>query len=370
MSISLTPADVTRLLKDRSPESRTVTAEKVAAQYGASSLTEGERALAEAIFRVMVRDAEVRVREALSVHLKESPLVPNDIALSLAKDVDSVALPILRYSEVLSDADLIEIVRSQQPSKQIAIAGRRAVSAEVADALVDTENTEAVAILVSNDGADLSEKSLEKVVRNYGGEERIQTGLVHRASLPVTVVERLIAMVSESLREELLSRECLQDGVITDVMTQVRERATVGLATDYEDVQRLVMHLRANNRLTPSFILRALCTGQLVLFDECISQLAGIPIVNARQLIYDQGALGFKAVYEKTGLPAGLFAAFEVAVRVAMETEYDGSDRDRERYVRRMIERILTQFEAMGADNLEYLMARLNQMTGSVAALH
>ena len=80
--------------------------------------------MAEDIFRIMGKDTEVRVREALSQNLKEKPNVPHDIAVSLAKDVDSVSLPVLQFSEVLSDADLIEIVRSQDPAKPVAIAQR------------------------------------------------------------------------------------------------------------------------------------------------------------------------------------------------------------------------------------------------------
>ena len=58
----------------------------------------------------MIKDAEVRVREALAQNLKENPDLPHDVALSLAQDVDQVALPILQFSDVLTDDDLIEII--------------------------------------------------------------------------------------------------------------------------------------------------------------------------------------------------------------------------------------------------------------------
>ena len=108
--------------------------------------------MAEDIFRIMGKDTEVRVREALSQNLKENPNVPHDIAVSLAKDVDSVSLPVLQFSEVLSDADLIEIVRSQDPAKPVAIAQRSSVSEFVSSVLVDTENSDVVMSLVSNEG--------------------------------------------------------------------------------------------------------------------------------------------------------------------------------------------------------------------------
>src|SRR3546814_12885196 len=76
--------------------------------------------------------------------------------------------------------------------------------------------------------------------------------------------------------------------------------------------------------------------------------LAKTPIVNARMLIHDPGPLGLRSLYLRANLPEKLFPAFRVAIDVARETHYDGGDRDRERYVSRMIERILTQYENVG----------------------
>ena len=121
---TLTEADVARLLDDPSTEHRVDTAKKMAQGFNEESLSASEREMAEDIFRLMIKDAEVRVREALAQTLKENPTVPHDIALKLANDVVSVALPMLQFSEVLSDTDLVEIVKSQDVSRQVAIAGQ------------------------------------------------------------------------------------------------------------------------------------------------------------------------------------------------------------------------------------------------------
>src|SRR4030067_1096960 len=95
MADILTQADVARLLSDPSAETRAETAAKIAAQFDGATLNEGERRLAEEIFRFMVRDAEVRVREALSRNLKSSRDLPHDVALALARDVASGGLAVL-----------------------------------------------------------------------------------------------------------------------------------------------------------------------------------------------------------------------------------------------------------------------------------
>ena len=65
-------------------------------------------------------------------------------------------------------------------------------------------------------------------------------------------------------------------------------------------------------------------------------------------------------------MPAALFAAFRCALDVARENQFDGGDLDRERYCRRMVERILTQYETMGvsfdASDLDYLLARIRKL--------
>src|SRR3954468_15712803 len=167
MTEHLTQRDVERLLADPSPQTRAEMAAKVAASLGSVSLTEGERKLAEGIVRVMARDAVERVRQALAENLKSSLSLPRDVALTLARDVEAVALPVLGASSVLTDDDLIELVRTGTLAKQTAIAGRPEVSADVADALVETAPESAVAALVANAGAEIRAESLGRVLDRF-----------------------------------------------------------------------------------------------------------------------------------------------------------------------------------------------------------
>lgn len=369
---SLTEEDVARLLDDQSEGARAETAAKIARDFGTESLTESERNMAKEIFRLMVKDAEVRVREALALNLKDNPLLPHDVAVSLAEDVDSVALPILQFSEVLTDADLIEIVRSQGTAKQVAIAGRESVSENLSDALVETGNEDAVTTLVSNEGAEIRLASLQKVVDEMGDCESIQDAMVHRPKLPLTISERLLTVVSDHLREKLVNRPELSDKMATDLILQTRERAVISLSNtgNVDELQKLIWQLSDNGRLTPSLVLRALCMGDMAFFESAVAELANISILNVRTLIHDGGEKGLKALYEKTGLPMTHFPAALAAVEVARETEYDGGVKDRERYSRRMMERILTQYGDLGVDfdsnDLEYLLAKMNEMPGEV----
>ena len=364
----LSHSDVAELLSDPSVAKREETARKIAADFDRGSLSDAEKKLAEEIFRLMVKDAEVRVREALANNLKSNPLVPRDVAVSLAMDVNSVALPILESSEVLTDEDLLEIIGEHDPDKQTAIAGRPSVSETVSDAIVDTQNEAVVSRLVSNPGAEISDGSLGKVVDTLGERSAIQDAMVRRPRLPVTVSERLVTLVSKNMMAEIESKIDLAPSAMTDLVLQIRERAILSLSFESgkEELERLVTQLRKKKRLTPSILLRSLCVGDLAFFEAGIAELAGISARNARELIHDDGGLGLRALAEKAGIQRKYFPAIRAAVDVARETQYDGGEHDRERYARRMIERILTQYGDLGvdleADDLDFLLRKMDAL--------
>jgi len=373
----LTMEDVNRLAKDPSPAARVGTVAKLAQQFNAASFSPAELTLAEQIFRVMVRDAEVRVREALSANLKHNPLLPHDVAVALAKDVDSVALPILSVSDVLTTEDLVQIVQSQgTPGRLDVIAGRKTVDASVAAAIVDLGSETVVAKLLANPGAEFAEPTLHKVIDKFGDSETIQDPLVHRNVLPVTVAERLVTRVAEHLREHLLATHKISPDVAIDLMMQSRERATVGLAMGVAEssLAALVSQLKDNNRLTGSLVLRAICMGNLRFFEHAVAALANIAVGNTRLLIHDAGGRGLSTVWAKGGLPASLFPAVQAALSVVVQTELDGRELDPERYSRRIIERVLTQYEKIGVefndDDLEYLLTRVNQLPAASLVVH
>jgi uncharacterized protein (DUF2336 family) len=372
MTGSLSQQDVARLVADPSSDVRAETTAKIAAQYDRKypRMTAAERKLAEEIFRKLAGDAEVLVREALSANLRATPDLPHDLALALAKDVDSVSLPILKYSEVLTDDDLIEIVRGKDAAaKQVAIAQRSKVSVAVADALIGTGNETAVARLVANEGAELTEGALERVLSDYNASDAVAESFSRRPCLPPAISEHLVSAMAKKLQSYLVNKHDLPADAAANLILQTRERATVSLLSRNatgNDLEELVFQIHVNGRLTPTLIIRALCVGDMPFFEAAIARLSGVPAKNARKLIHDGGDLGLRSIYEKARMPERLYGAVRAAVQILNEEEYDGGRNDRERFVARIIERLLTQFEdpssKMTQDDIDYLMNKLRQL--------
>jgi uncharacterized protein (DUF2336 family) len=362
MTSRLTPRDIEALLNNPAPDVRAGIASKVADEFARQMLSERERSIAEQILRIMVKDAADRVRAALAASLSHSQDVPHDVALALAQDVEAVSVPFLEQSNALSEKDLIAIIRASSAAKQQAIARRTEVSWSVSNALIDTGRRDVVRALVRNPGAKLTEAAFGKILDRHADDPQITEPMVRRAELPLTIAERLVSLVTDQLRSHLIHHHKVPQHVAERLAAQSRERATVGLvdsAKDSKNIAELVRQLRAGGRLTPSLLLRAACTGDMRLCEEAFSQLSGLPVHKAWILLHDGGPLGLRAIYDRAKLPEMLYPAFRVALDVFHETELDGQAHDRERFERRMLERILTQYDHLAADDLGFLLDRL-----------
>jgi uncharacterized protein (DUF2336 family) len=366
MAQLLTAADVQRLIANPNGAARAETAAKVAEAFELGSLSPAERQLAEQIFRVMVQDVEVKVRESLSSHLKSSANLPHDIALKMAKDVERVALPVLEFSKVLSDSDLVEIVRSSSAEKQTAVAKRAEVSGVVANALIDHgKSSGVVAALAANKGAALGDAEMKKILDKHGSDVLVTNSLVTRPNLPLALSERIVNLVSASLHDYLVQSHFMSDDMAADLVLSAREKATLMLlpaGVKSADVIEFAQQLHGAGRLSPTLLLRSLCSGDIAFFEAAMSVLSGVPIINARLLIHDQGALGMQSIYQYAHLPLDLFPAFRAAFDVARDMDYDGGDRDRQRFAAKVIERVLTRLEQLDQRNADYLMNRLQQL--------
>lgn len=358
----LTPEDVAKLRGDPSANARVETARKVARQLS-DTLSDSERGLAEDIVRAFMRDAEARVRIALADALKTCSAVPHDVAVGLARDVGDVAVPFVQVSDVFTDADLIAIVAENRPETQVAVARRATVSEPVSAALVQRGNEEAVAELVGNPGARISDATFGDIADRHGGSSRVAQALAVRPKVPVAIAERIVHKIFDQLWAGLAERSTLPDDVVSDLILQARERATIALFSAEAsrfDVAALVAHLQANQRLTPSIILRALCMGDLPFLEAALARLAGIPVENVRRLIEDESGTGLERLLDACGVPDNLLRVIRIAIEIANETGYDGGPNDRERYRSRVTERILTTDDVLlpGSD-LDYLVSRL-----------
>lgn len=363
MRAKLTDNDIRALVKGESEDDRATAAHKICRVIDGAPLNDKERAHAEAILKMMAEDAAISVRRALAVALQNSPKLPHALAVKLAEDIDSVALPILQHSPVLSDADLIEIIRAAPPTKQVAVAGRQGVSPAVTGAIAVFGHPAAVERALANDNASFDASGLSAVLQRMGDRPSITAAMAHRHTLPVTIVERLVAMVTGDVFDYLVNHHEVPPQLAIDLASGARERATLDLVEQaglQADLPRFAKQLSLHGRLTPSFIMRALCLGHMEFVEHAMAELGGLAHHRAWLMMHDSGPLGLKAIFDRSGLPGRLFPAFRAAVDVFHQIERDGIDFDRLAFREKMIERVLTLFQSIPRDDLDYLLEKLD----------
>lgn len=277
---ALTDEDIRTLVKGATPDERAFAARKICRRLDAAVLSDEDRAHAQEILRVMAHDAAEMVREALSVTLKSSPLVPHDVAVRLAEDVERICMPILGASPVFTDADLVEIVRIGGPLRQLAVAKRPQVSKAVTQAIVEHGEEVAVEAACANDNAQFADETLDAAVTRFERSEQVLAAMAYRNALPLSVTEKLVGLVGEQVRDHLLNRHEISAELALEIAMGAQERATVDLvdqAGRTSDVKAFVGHLRQHDRLTASLLLRALAQGHMTFLEWGLAELASVP---------------------------------------------------------------------------------------------
>ncbi len=361
---ALTDSDIRMLVKGATPDERALAAHKLCRNIDRAVLTDEERQVAHDILRVMAADAAELVRRALAVTLKNSVALPPDVANRLARDVESVSLPVISFSPVFTDTDLAEIVRVGGPIRQMAVAKRPKLSARITTMLVEQGSEDVVATACANDNARFSEVTLQKALDRFAKSEQVLQAVAYRTALPLAVTERLIEMVGDQLRDHILANHALSAERTMELIVGAKERATIDLvdqAGRAADPKAFVTHLHKAGRLSPSLVLRALAHGHMTFFEWAIAELAGVPHHRTWLMIHDAGPLGLKAICERAGLPPRLFSAFRAGVDAFHGLEFDGRANDRERFQEHMIQRFLTASHTVSREDSEYLMERMDR---------
>ena len=175
---------IRQALKGKTAESRANAVQKIGRTLRDAELTDAERVFAAKLMDRICEDVSALVRRALSITLQNSPNLPRHIAFSLINDIDSIAVPILASSPILSDKDLVDVLRSRAADKIRAIAQRKIISLHVSHAIVSFGDSAATARLAANDGALISQETAEMIAELHADDDLIRDCLLYTSPSP------------------------------------------------------------------------------------------------------------------------------------------------------------------------------------------
>ena len=315
----------------------------LARAYLYSDLSPDDRAAAEGAMIMLLDDPSPLVRRALAEALASSDRAPQVVVHALAADQPDIAIPILAHSQVLLEDDLVDLVATGHADVQVAIAGRLGLPRTLAAAIAEVGAAEACLALLENGEADIARFSIDRIVERFGHLAPIRENLLARDDLPMAMRQALLSKLSQTLAGFVAARQWLGSEHAEFATKDACEKATVALAADtsYDEVGAFVQHLRHSGQLTAGMILRALLSGNVVLFEEALAELSSIPIDRVTAYVHDKNISGFRALYREAGLPEVAYPAFREALAAMRAGLLIGEQGGASRLKRRMVERVL-----------------------------
>lgn len=366
MNDKLSPKDIVTLSQETNAVNKSVTAQKVGALYKSEQLSNQALDLAEDIFRILIKDIEVKVREALAESLKNCKNLPSDIVRDLINDVDSVSMPFIKYYADLSQEDIISIIDSQNLNKQKAVAMRANLTENITHYIAQNCPEDVVGVLVSNETADIKENTYDVIIDRFPESQTIQKNMVYRSELPVSIIEKIVHSLSDELLRHLVLTHNLPNDIACNIVEQVKERTTLKISEEYSSdkkIEELIHELYTSNRLTSSLVVRAICMGDLKFFEYALVYLSNTPIMEVRKILFNN-TMDFmvRNLLRKAYIPKSMFPAVFSALKVIKDIRFDYKKNDSKTFAHKVIERILSYGSAgedLSEEDVNYLISKI-----------
>lgn len=128
---------------------------------------------------VMDEDGKVEI----ATEFAENSNAPVGFVMALAQESAKVAAPILTKSKVFSDEDLIRISETSSEGHRLAISNRENISSEVTDALISFGENVVLRSISTNEGAEISDDGLRKMVEHSEEDQTLLFNLINRDNL-------------------------------------------------------------------------------------------------------------------------------------------------------------------------------------------
>jgi len=265
----------------------------------------------------LARDELVRVRRIVAEEIKSCPNIPKRLAVRLARDAELVVCgPVLEYSPLLSDEDLVEIVATTRVQGAIeAIARRREVGGGLADAIVATLDIPAIAQLLANPRADIREDTLDRIVSEAATIEAWHLPLVMRPALSLRAIRRIAVFVSRALVEEITRKHKLDADTETWLKTRAQTRIEGEAPEASPDAAVAgIKKAFAAGTLNDDLVTKAASLKQKPAVTLALSLLCDVPEAIVAQIIEVKSGKGIAALCWKAGLAMRTALAIEIFV--------------------------------------------------------
>ena len=286
--------------------------------FGSRAHGEAEVELYGEVFTRLLSDMETAVRGELAQRFSTRLNAPRSLIRRFASEEIEVAAPVLQQSPVLTDEDLLAVVRTQGQGHLRAVSRRATVSAAVSDAIVARSDDETLQTLLANDGASLSRQASESAVDRAKTNPGLHAVIVDRKTLPPDLLNEMYFVVESELRRRIVARNASLDPELleTAIAAGLARLGTEDgvLPRDYLDAMALVKSTRAGRTLSSIEIARILRSGNQTAFRIALAEVSDVDFYTVSRIM-DQGEIdGLAVLCRAANLDGPLFLTIALSV--------------------------------------------------------
>jgi uncharacterized protein (DUF2336 family) len=265
------------------------------------------------VLEILVRDEVAKVRQIIAEALKDVTDAPPEVIRLLARDGElAVAGPVLQFSPLLGDDDLLEIIAATPIAGALeAMARRRQVSETVAVAIAGSSDIAAVTALLDNPSAQIREEMLDKLIDRARDVPPWHRPLVRRPKLSSSAIQKLARFVADNLLFALRERSDLDPAASREVERIVLGRLAdqhlaIGEAPASADPFAATL-ARARRQheageLDEESVTAALRASDRSFVRAALAVRCGLPVESVDKIIAAQSAKGLVALAWRAGL--------------------------------------------------------------------
>jgi uncharacterized protein (DUF2336 family) len=229
-------------------------------RLGDSQIAAVDGVLAHLVARVEAATV-IQLSEALSTIER----APRQTIRQLAfHEQPQVAAPVLRNSSCVSEADLLEIVKSRSQQHLLAICDRKTLNEALTDALMRFGDVNVSNALARNSGARFSECGYATLVGRAERDEGLAEKLGVRLDIPGSLLRELIGKVADVVRARFLTapRAVVRDKAQNSAAAPAAQGGAARKAIDYTQAQSEVVALNRTGKLNDSIVNRFAVRGE------------------------------------------------------------------------------------------------------------
>ncbi len=286
--------EIFSLARERSEQSRVKLAGILADIFLCDdALSEREQILVNEIIDELVGETTPQVKKMLSQRLSFSAHVPHRVLLNFACDTNhEVANPVLRHSARLKDEDLIFVVEARGMDHALSIAERASINEAVVDALVATGDVDVMAVVASNLGAKLSQRTMHVMIEAARFGRKLHLPLTNRPELTADMGKQLYWWVGAELRRSIVSRFGITAGQVDQALENSVNDLLSSMESDRQDdfaMLKVAEWFEEREAISPRVMIQSLRMGFFKLFDIMLSMKTGLDISIIDMMISEDG---------------------------------------------------------------------------------